>query len=42
MFLRVTFRSLEDLLDSDWLRLTIPKWNQEAAFPAPLITYDTN
>ena len=26
-FLKVTFETMDDLLDTDWIQITIPKWN---------------
>ena len=37
-FLRVTFETLDELLDTDWIQITVPKWNQESTFPLPMIT----
>ena len=39
-FLEVTFVTLDDLLETDWLQVDIPKWNRQARFPFPMITYD--
>lgn len=36
----MTFKTLDTLLDTDWIELTLPKWNQDALFPSPMITYD--
>lgn len=39
-FLKVTFETLDDLQDTDWIQITLPKWNQESNFPLPMITYN--
>lgn len=36
----MTFVTLDELLDTDWIQITIPKWNLESSFPAPMITYN--
>ncbi len=38
--LTVTFQTLDNLLDTDWLSVRIPKWNQESQYPFPIVSYD--
>ena len=38
--LTVTFQTLDNLLDTDWLSVRIPKWNQESRYPFPIVSYD--
>ena len=36
----VTFETLDDLESTDYILVTIPKWNTNSNFPQPMITYD--